>query len=1460
MKLVKGLTLSKLLADREEPTAERGKFIGIFEQICQTMAYAHSRGVIHRDLKPANIMVGAFGEVQVMDWGLAKVLQVGGVADEKKSQTLQQGQSIIQTMRSGVGSDSPGTFGSLGSETQMGSVMGTPAYMPPEQALGEIDQMDERADVFGLGAILCEILTGQPPYVADDGTRVFRMASRGKLEDAFSRLDASGADADLIVLTKHCLELEPGDRPRDAGVLAERVTGYLESVEAKLREAEVQRAAEAARADAEAAQANAERQRAEAQTARAEAESARANEESKRRRTSLALAASVLLLVGLGSGGWLYIERQAANRGRQQVRQQAELVVERTERAEAMELLAEQRDDQRKAAEESRATAVTARQDAERERKIAVGAKSIAETAEEEGRRLLYATDMQLVDALLKDEESSARQILSRLNAHDPDRPANANTDNANPDGDLRGFEWHYFKSVLDKRSTNFDGFDQPVVGSALTAEGELVTLDNAGQLRRFDAATRIETRPTLDLKQGRQLGPKALSADGRMVALAIGDKIHLVDTTTGAELVPAIETLGTYGVIFSPDATMLVTVDAKIAWWDTATGKQLAIADSLLEIKAARPVSISADGLTVAVGGQGGSSQAWSAFRMEPDTGNVTVLQDKFNKDGVGTMRTLAVTPDGKSVAIAMSLSSHLSFHDILSGKLVGGSPSEHASSIATIGFNPKSHEMITGSIDGVLKFWKDYRQLLSAETRDAPETRSLQGHDQSITQAVIAADGKRIISSSLDQTTRIWDVQTQTASLAQPVTALTSYRSVYSPDGLLIIGGGDGEIRVCEAATGRLVRSIELDAIPFESTKIEQAVVAVSPDNRLVAVGRGKFAELWDLESGQRLHTLPVIGSAAGLAFSPDGKYLVGGRGDFNFHLGKKYEGNRSHMAVYEVATGRLIRDVLDHRNAVMSVVFSPDGELLASASHDRTARIWNTETWQTIHVLDNPDESDGTTATGSGVEDVAFSPDGTRLAMASHAGNVHIFDTQSAELIETLRGHAGMVNCVRFSPDGRTLVSGGTDGTTRLWNAATWRQLTTLNSGSSYFRPQSLRFSPDGRQLLAAGPETVFWSSQPWALNQPGQLANNLKPLLKSKSSFRNRIRLLSENRQLREALELLDSQEPLVQTALAATRANWHASQERWTDAVDEFERLTELNPESQPSWLRVPGMMRLSRAYLEQDQPARAAELLVTASEQVEEDGISRTRLTGIRYDTKVPIRLCEVTPGSPASRAGLQAGDVIAKVNEVDVTDVAQFSSLLAGGPGTRIQLTVQHEGSEQTEQVELIEELSWSDPMLARQVDALRSRADERLSANAEDAALLQFRAELYGLLLNRDAQISDLTAAIAARSGNPDQTAAPTLARLYHRRGDSCFASEQWQMVIDDYTRVLAAEPEHTNIAELLARRGKAHSAVGQTDQAIADLKRSLELQPTAETAERLADRLLPATTRWTIRDLHS
>ncbi|HKB06535.1 MAG TPA: serine/threonine-protein kinase, partial [Gemmataceae bacterium] len=293
MKLVKGQTLAEMLTDRADPAAERGKFLHTYLQVCHTIAYAHSRGVIHRDLKPANVMVGSFGEVLVMDWGLAKVLPRGGVADEERATQASRGRerpepTIIHTARSGTGT---------GSETLAGSVMGTPAFMPPEQAGGEVDKLDERTDVFGLGAILCVILTGKPPYVGSDSDAVRLMAIRGRLDDALARLDTCGADAELIALCKRSLAADRGARLRHAGVLRDALAAHLVDVESRAQRAEVARAAAEAKAVEEA-------------NTRRVAEQ-KVAEEHKRRRVQLALAASVALLVlGGGAFGW-YADRQA---------------------------------------------------------------------------------------------------------------------------------------------------------------------------------------------------------------------------------------------------------------------------------------------------------------------------------------------------------------------------------------------------------------------------------------------------------------------------------------------------------------------------------------------------------------------------------------------------------------------------------------------------------------------------------------------------------------------------------------------------------------------------------------------------------------------------------------------------------------------------------------------------------------------------------------------------------------------------------------------------------------------------------------------------------------------------------------------------------------------------------------------------------------------------------------------
>ena len=226
MKLVKGDTLANLLTTRPN---ERSRFVAAFAQVCQAVGYAHARKVIHRDLKPANVMVGAFAEVQVMDWGLAKVMT--GEATEPDEIELVIDRTEIRTGRD------------ADSATQAGSILGTPAFMSPEQAGGEIAKIDERSDVFGLGAMLCAILTGKPPYVGADVDSIRLKAIRGDTADAFARLDASGADAELLALCKRCLASDRAERPRDAGEIAKAVTEHLAAAQERARQAELERAA-----------------------------------------------------------------------------------------------------------------------------------------------------------------------------------------------------------------------------------------------------------------------------------------------------------------------------------------------------------------------------------------------------------------------------------------------------------------------------------------------------------------------------------------------------------------------------------------------------------------------------------------------------------------------------------------------------------------------------------------------------------------------------------------------------------------------------------------------------------------------------------------------------------------------------------------------------------------------------------------------------------------------------------------------------------------------------------------------------------------------------------------------------------------------------------------------------------------------------------------------------------------
>lgn len=232
MMLADGQTLARVLSQRKDPAAELPHLLKIFDGICQTIAYTHSRDVIHRDLKPENVMVGEFGVVKVMDWGIAKDLRRTAEAHREPdlserpassaaALSLDYGQPVSDSARM---ADSEDLI-----ETEFGTILGTPAYLPPEQARGQTEQMNKSSDVFALGGILCEILTGHPPYTGETISLIFDKAYRAQLDEAFARLDACAAERDLVVLAKWCLDPDPARRPRDAGVVAQSMTAWLES-------------------------------------------------------------------------------------------------------------------------------------------------------------------------------------------------------------------------------------------------------------------------------------------------------------------------------------------------------------------------------------------------------------------------------------------------------------------------------------------------------------------------------------------------------------------------------------------------------------------------------------------------------------------------------------------------------------------------------------------------------------------------------------------------------------------------------------------------------------------------------------------------------------------------------------------------------------------------------------------------------------------------------------------------------------------------------------------------------------------------------------------------------------------------------------------------------------------------------------------------------------------------------
>jgi len=301
-----------------------------------------------------------------------------------------------------------------------------------------------------------------------------------------------------------------------------------------------------------------------------------------------------------------------------------------------------------------------------------------------------------------------------------------------------------------------------------------------------------------------------------------------------------------------------------------------------------------------------------------------------------------------------------------------------------------------------------------------------------QRINGVAFSADGKRAVCCSWDGVIRYWDLEDH--ALIRQLNGgrrIAIMSVVFSPDGKRILsGGGDTFMRLWDPETSEQVRTFRHPTTVWD--------VVISPDGKTALSGCGDGrTRLWDLESGNILQTLEthMNGRAWTCAFLADGKQAVTGGGN----TFEKTGGPAASLKLWDLATGKEVRQFEGHTKDVRRVAISPDGKQMLSASFDGTVRLWDLSTGKELKKFDGP---------GNFVESVSFTPDGKRAVCSYGPGtaeavydedprcSLKLWDLASGKELKQFKGHGGPVLCLAISRDGRQLVSGSADGTMRLW----------------------------------------------------------------------------------------------------------------------------------------------------------------------------------------------------------------------------------------------------------------------------------------------------------------------------------------------------------------------------------------------------------------------------------------